>query len=157
MNNKHIEIERKFLAKDKSYILKLIEDIKPLNFIQAYLNTSPVIRIRKEEDKYYLTYKGKGNIIKEEYNLEIDENSFNHLLKKCDGNTITKKRYKLSISDSLTAEIDIFDGKFTGLIIIEVEFPTIEESDNFNPPDWFGEDVSEDKRYHNAYMSTLDL
>ncbi len=155
--NKHIEIERKFLAKDNSYILKLIADTKPLHLTQAYLYTSPVIRIRKEEDEYYLTYKGKGNIIKEEYNLPIDEASFNHLLKKCDGNIIKKKRYRLAISDTLTAEIDIFEDKFAGLILIEVEFPSAETADNFNPPDWFAEDVSEDKRYHNAYMSTMDL
>ncbi|CBK73647.1 hypothetical protein CIY_07540 [Butyrivibrio fibrisolvens 16/4] len=34
----------------------------------------------------------------------------------------------------------------------EVEFPTIEEANSFVPPEWFGEDVTNDKNYHNSNM-----
>ena len=52
-----MEIERKFLIKELPANL----DEYPCLFIeQAYLNTNPVIRIRRQDDEYYLTYKGKG-------------------------------------------------------------------------------------------------
>ncbi len=52
-----MEIERKFTVKTlpvnlESYPCHIIE--------QAYLNTDPVVRIRREDDSCYLTYKGKG-------------------------------------------------------------------------------------------------
>lgn len=84
----HMEIERKFLVKElpdnlSSYEFHLIE--------QAYLNTNPVIRIRREDEEYYLTYKGKGLLAREEYNLPLNKESYYHLLKKADGNIIAKK------------------------------------------------------------------
>lgn len=123
--------------------------------IQAYLNLKPVVRVRKEDDEYYLTYKGEGSIAKEEYNLKLNEESFYNLLKKCEGNIIEKQRYNLRLTDKLVAEVDVFRGKFEGLILIEVEFESIEDAENFVLPDWFGRDVSYEKEYHNAYMSTL--
>jgi len=113
------------------------------------------VRVRKEDNEYYLTYKGEGSIAKEEYNLKLNEESFYNLLKKCEGNIIEKQRYNLRLTDKLVAEVDVFRGKFEGLILIEVEFESIEDAENFVLPDWFGRDVSYEKEYHNAYMSTL--
>ena len=47
---------------------------------QAYLCTSPVVRIRREDDSFYLTYKSKGLLSREEHNLPLDEASYLHLL-----------------------------------------------------------------------------
>ena len=152
---KNFEIERKFLPKDVDEVLFLIKDLPYKSMIQAYLNLRPVVRIRKEDDSYYLTYKGEGNIAKEEYNLKLNNESFYKLLKKCDGNVIEKLRYNVKLDDKLVAEVDIFQGRFSGLILIEVEFESVNEADDFSPPDWFCRDVSNEKEYHNAYMSTL--
>ena len=35
----------------------------------------------------------------------------------------------------------------------EVEFASIEEANAFLPPDWFGHDVTMDRRYHNVNMA----
>ena len=83
-----MEIERKYL------IDTLPEDYQdyPCRHIeQAYLNTDPVIRIRKDNNKYELTYKSKGLMAREEYNLPLDEASYRHLLTKIDGRLIRKK------------------------------------------------------------------
>ena len=83
-----MEIERKYL------IDTLPEDYQdyPCRHIeQAYLNTDPVIRIRKDNNKYELTYKSKGLMAREEYNLPLDEASYQHLLTKIDGRLIRKK------------------------------------------------------------------
>ena len=57
--------------------------------------------------------------------------------------------------DGLTAELDIFHGMHNGLILVEVEFPSVEVADAFVAPAWFGEDVSADPRYRNSYLASL--
>lgn len=148
-----MEIEKKFVPKD---LPKDLTQFKYHKIEQAYLNTAPVVRIRKQDDEYYLTYKGSGMMTREEYNLPLNKDSYEHLRKKADGNIITKTRYLIPINDgSLTAELDIFEGKFAGMLLVEVEFSSVEQADAFQKPDWFGEDVTHDKKYHNSYLSRL--
>lgn len=147
-----MEIERKYL------ITQLPADYTsyPYHFIeQGYLSTEPVVRVRREDDTYYLTYKSKGLLAREEYNLPLTEESYHHLVKKADGHILTKKRYLIPVkgSDHLTIELDVFEGMFKGLILAEVEFPSIEEAEHFLPPDWFGEDVTFSGEYQNSRLS----
>jgi adenylate cyclase len=93
---------------------------------------------------------------REEYNLPLNEKSYNHLLTKADGNIITKTRYYIPIHNGLTAELDIFEGKFTNMTLVEVEFSSIDKANSFNPPEWFGKDVTHDGRFHNSYLSQID-
>ena len=146
-----MEIERKFLIKELPGNL----DTYPFHLIeQGYLNTDPVVRVRRQDDEYYMTYKGKGFLAREEYNLPLNSNAYEHLLSKADGNIIRKKRYLIPIENSqLTIELDVFEGVFAPLIIAEVEFTSIEEAESFSPPPWFGEDVSHDRRFKNAVMA----
>ena len=105
---------------------------------------------------------------REEYNLPLTREAYEHLLPKADGNIITKKRYLFPISvpsfregyqpeslPSLTIELDVFEAPFAPLIIAEVEFPDKEMADAFLPPDWFLADVTLDKRYHNSNLSRM--
>lgn len=147
-----MEIERKFLIKKlpdnlTSYKARKIE--------QAYLCTDPVVRVRRDNDDYYLTYKSKGMIIREEYNLPLTKEAYGHLLAKADGNIITKTRYEIPEKDNLTIELDVFEGKFDGLLLAEVEFASEEEALGYIPPEWFGEDVSNSTKYHNSTLSRL--
>ena len=150
----NIEIERKFLVKE---IPDKLDTFERIDMTQGYLNTNPVVRIRKENDDYVLTYKGSGLLSRSEYNLPLNEESFNHLIKKCDGIIISKSRYKISLKNNLIAELDIFKGDLDSLKLVEVEFNSVEEADNFTPPEWFGEDVTTDGRYHNSYISKYGL
>ena len=147
-----MEIERKFLIKKlpdnlTSYKTRKIE--------QAYLCTDPVVRVRRDNDDYYLTYKSKGMIVREEYNLPLTKEAYGHLLAKADGNIITKTRYEIPEKDNLTIELDVFEGKFDGLLLAEVEFASEEEALCYIPPEWFGEDVSDSTKYHNSTLSRL--
>lgn len=90
---------------------------------------------------------------REEYNLPLNQKSYFHLLTKADGNIITKTRYLIPLFNSLTAELDIFHDIFDGRLLVEVEFNSIEDANSFIPPEWFGEDVTYDKKYHNSNMS----
>lgn len=64
-----MEIERKFLIKDLHSLPFSIEAYPHRELEQAYLCTGPVVRIRKDDEQYFLTYKSKGLMIREEYNL----------------------------------------------------------------------------------------
>ncbi len=145
-----MEIERKFLIKELPDSLSQYESKK---IEQAYLCTKPVVRIRKENDSYYLTYKGSGMMSREEYNLPLDSESYSHLLSKADGNIITKTRYFIPY-ETYTIELDVFEGIFKGMILAEVEFDSEDEANSFTPPWWFGEDVTFSGKYHNSYLST---
>ena len=148
-----MEIEKKFIPTN---LPENLDQYKYHKLEQAYLNTSPVVRISKEDDSYYLTYKGGGMMARKEYNLPLNEESYYHLLEKADGNIISKTRFIIPINDGkLTAELDVFHGKFKGLLLVEVEFSSVEEADAFQKPDWFGEEVTYDRRYHNSYLSKI--
>lgn len=147
-----MEIEKKFIPKN---LPENLENFKHHKIEQAYLNTTPVVRIRKQDDDYFLTYKGSGMMAREEYNLYLNKESYDHLLTKADGNVITKTRFLIPIHDNLTAELDIFEGKFAGMLLVEVEFASVEQANSFVPPEWFGDDVTNDRRYHNSYLSKL--
>lgn len=146
-----MEIERKFLIETppsdyREYPFHEIE--------QGYLSTSPVVRVRKEDESFYLTYKSKGLMAREEYNLPLTKESYAHLLKKADGHILTKRRYLLPVADtSLTIELDVFEGIYEGLILAEVEFPTEEEALAFVPPDWFSRDVTFTGEYQNSKLA----
>jgi len=143
-----MEIERKFTVRE-------LPDLSKYDFHimeQGYLNTDPVVRVRKEDETYYLTYKGKGLLAREEYNLPLNREAYYHLVEKSDGIIIRKKRYLIPF-EKYTIELDVFDTPYENLIIAEVEFDSEEEATNFQPPEWFGEDVTMDRRYHNSNLS----
>ena len=147
-----MEIERKFLvpALPPDY-----QSWEAIQMEQGYLSTAPVVRVRKENDEYYLTYKSKGLLAREEYNLPLTRESYEHLLSKADGIILTKKRYMIPVpvNEHLTIELDVFEGHYNGLILAEVEFSTEEEAKAFTPPSWFGEDVTFSGEYHNSRLS----
>ena len=143
-----MEIERKFTVRE-------LPDLSKYDFHimeQGYLNTDPVVRVRKEDETYYLTYKGKGLLAREEYNLPLNREAYYHLVEKSDGIIIRKKRYLIPF-EKYTIELDVFEAPYENLIIAEVEFDSEEEATNFKPPEWFSEDVTMDRRYHNSNLS----
>lgn len=145
-----MEIERKFIPKQ---LPDHLEQYPYHEIEQGYLCTNPVIRIRKQDNSYFLTYKSAGMMAHEEYEMPLSEESYLHLRKKADGILITKRRYLLPLDASHKIELDIFQGSLKGVTLAEVEFASIEEANAFIPPEWFGEDVTYDKRYHNSEMS----
>lgn len=145
-----MEIERKYL------IHKLPENLSQYEkreIEQGYLCTEPVVRIRRSNEKYTLTYKGRGLLMREEYNLPLTQESFEHLRPKIDGILIAKTRYLIPLTEQLTIELDVFSGELEGLLLAEVEFETEEDANRFVPPEWFGEDVTFSTEYHNSTLS----
>lgn len=157
-----MEIEKKYKIKEMP---KQLEQYEKKEIEQGYLCTSPIVRIRKSNDDYILTYKSKIGLeasvgldarVCNEVEVPLTEEGFLHLREKVDDNIITKDRYIIPLEKGKKAELDIFHGRLEGLHFVEVEFDNEEEARSFNPPEWFGEDVSFDRRYTNNYLSKID-
>jgi Uncharacterized protein conserved in bacteria len=145
-----MEIERKYLIKElpdniQTYAFHIIE--------QGYLCTDPVIRIRRQDDEYILTYKSKGFLAREEVNLPLTQSAYNQLKDKVDGIIIQKKRYLIPFENNLTIELDQFEAPYENLLLAEVEFCSIEDANAFVPPIWFQDDVTMLTTYQNSSLS----
>lgn len=145
-----MEIERKYLVRQ---LPEQLEQYPHHNIEQGYLCTEPVVRIRRQDEEYYLTYKSKGLMVREEYNLSLTREAYEHLRPKTDGILISKTRYLLPLENELTIELDLFNAPYEALCLAEVEFPDEDTANRFVPPSWFGEDVTFSTKYHNSTLS----
>ena len=143
------EIERKFLVKGDVW-RSLAEGTK---YRQGYLNSAKerVVRVRTINDKGFLTIKGitVGATRSEfEYEIPLEDTDF-MLDQLCEQYLIEKNRYKIKLGD-LIWEVDEFFGRNDGLIVAEVELTS--EDQEFEKPDWIGEEVTSDPRYYNSNL-----
>lgn len=144
-----MEIERKFKVER---LPQGLESCSRSHIQQAYLCREPVVRVRRRDDSFWLTCKGKGLLSREEFELPLCEEAYQYLLNKADGNIITKDRWCIPYR-AYTIELDVFKGALAPLMLAEVEFSTEEEAEAFCPPDWFGEEVTYDPTYCNSNLS----
>ena len=151
-----MEIERKYLLKA---IPDKLDEYTHYDIEQAYLANRPVVRVRKrtstDKKEFILTVKSTGMIKREEVEAAISEDTYNTFLDEAEGNIITKTRYIIPLNDGLKVELDIFRGVFDGIVMAEVEFPDEDTANKFTPPDYFSNEVTFDKRFHNSNMSIM--
>ncbi len=147
-----IEIERKFLVKSNDFK----EQAFAQNLIaQGYLSSLPerTVRVRIKGKKGFLTIKGighQGGMSRFEWENEIPLDEAQELLKLCEKGKIEKTRYEVKVGKHVF-EIDEFYGENEGLVMAEIELES--ETESFEKPDWLGEEVTNDERYYNAYLS----
>lgn len=150
-----MEIERKFLI-DKKQLPDNLSQYPHNDLEQAYIITEPVLRIRKKNESYILTYKGQGLMKREETEFPLSKEAYEKLLTKTEGNVITKTRYKIPENNNLTIELDIFHGLFEGIYLAEVEFPDEASALSYTPPVWFGKEVTNETTFHNSILSKMN-
>lgn len=156
---KNVEIERKFLVRKKDIPFDLskyrFEKIE-----QGFIYIKPAIRIRKTDDKYYLTIKtkppkeikAKNDLARTEYEIEIPKKCYKYLLKFCLGKVIKKKRYYIPYK-RWTIELDIFENELKGLVYAEVEFNSVKNAEKFKQLEWFYKEVTGIEKYKNTQLS----
>ena len=145
------EIERKWLVR---YVPKL-EGLKYEQIHQGYLAISSdgtEVRIRRKGDTCFETVKSRGDLTRDEIEVELSQEQFRMLWPGTEGRRLEKTRYALNWNDH-HIELDVYQGSLTGLVVAELEFKSVEESTEFSPPDWFGEEVTKDKRYKNSSLA----
>ncbi|WP_316632588.1 CYTH domain-containing protein [uncultured Flavobacterium sp.] len=147
-----VEIERKFLVKS--------DDFKEQAFTQnsiaqGYLSSAPerTVRVRIKGERGFITIKGighHGGMTRFEWENEIPLGEAQELLKLCEKGKIEKTRFEIKVGKH-TFEVDEFYGENEGLVMAEIELES--ETESFEKPDWLGEEVTNDTRYYNAYLS----
>lgn len=147
-----LEIERKFLVKSDDFKEQAFAKNK---IAQGYLSSVPerTVRVRIKGEKAYLTIKGigqQGGMSRFEWENQIPIDEAVELLKLCEKGKIEKTRYEIK-SGNHVYEVDEFYGENEGLIMAEIELKS--ENESFEKPDWLGNEVTNDERYYNAYLS----
>ncbi|WP_163400864.1 CYTH domain-containing protein [Flavobacterium fluviatile] len=147
-----IETERKFLVKSNAFKAQAFAQNK---IAQGYLSSIPerTVRIRIKGERGFLTIKGisqQGGMSRFEWENEIPLDEAQELLKLCEKGKIEKTRFEI-LSGKHIFEVDEFYGENEGLVMAEIELES--ETESFEKPDWLGDEVTNDERYYNAYLS----
>ena len=144
------EIERKFLITGdfKKYARRAVR------IIQGYLNSDPerTVRVRIWDDKGFITAKGvpsDGGVSRFEWENEIPLAEAHELMKLCEPGVIDKTRHIVEVGGYIY-EVDEFHGDNEGLVVAEVELSS--EDEEFERPEWLGEEVTGDVRYYNSML-----
>ncbi len=144
------EIERKYLVTGDGWR----QADRKSHYRQGYLAIQDhgVVRIRVSDDKAWLTIKGKmQGIVRSEFEYQIPLAEANQMLDQLSVNNVVEKmRYFIDYKGMLW-EVDEFLGDNEGLLLAEVELE--HEEQEVSLPDWVGQDVSTEQKYHNAYLS----
>ncbi len=145
-----LEIERKFLIKG---------DFRPFvtqssKIIQAYLTEkeSVTVSVRLCNEKAYLKVKNQARnngLTRNEWEFEIPKQDGLEMLSLSIHKPIQKIRHQVPFGKSMY-EVDEFMFENEGLILAEIELVT--EDQNFDMPDWLGQEVTGDERYYNSYL-----
>ena len=144
-----IEIERRFLVEVLPEPLP-----RPSRIVQGYLMTSPAaVRVRSSDGQYTLTIKSGSGLRRTEIERSLDAAEFDALWDVATDLRIEKRRHRIDLDHGAVAELDLFDGKLDGRRIVEVEFADETTATAFEPPAWFGREVTTDARYTNARLA----
>lgn len=163
-NNSFKEIERKFLIDSNSWDLVLKSSIKSSEHIsQAYLSTvseqSMEVRVRvitsqSGVESSVITVKSGGLIERSEVETQIDNVSAKAMLAMAISQLIEKTRYKVDYNGN-EFHVDVFHGALTGLITAEVELSS--QDQEFDKPEWLGQEITFNKAYKNASLAKNGL
>ena len=147
------EIERKFKV---SRLPENLQSFPRKNIRQGYIsisNDGTEVRVRQKDDKYFKTTKSGVGVTRIEEEISISKEEFETLFPQAGDRIIEKTRYEIPLEGGYLAELDIYGGGLEGLMVVEVEFADENKARDFLPPDWFGDDVSDNADYKNASLA----
>jgi len=147
-----VEVERKFLVKDDSFIDAAYSKKR---IVQGYLcaDAERTVRVRIKGDKGFITVKSASDEkgwSRYEFEQEVPLHDAEEMLKLCLSGKIDKVRHYVRVGEH-TWEVDVFHGDNEGLIVAEIELESVDET--FELPSWAGAEVSGDLRYYNAMLA----
>lgn len=141
-----VELEKTYLAKELPESLKNCQSKEILDIYLPESSEHPKLRLRKNGDKYELTKKEPVNdgdaSHQNEQTIILTQAEFD-ALNQLNGKRTRKIRYYYNFNDR-TAEFDVFQDSLKGLVIIDFEFATMDEKDNFKMPDFCLADITQE-------------
>ena len=145
------EIERKYLLRQMPLAPA---PQRTRRIVQGYLaaDADGEVRLRRVDGRDFLTVKRGTGIERLEQEVELTAEQFERLWPATAGRRLEKVRHDLRLADGV-AEVDVYDGRCRGLLTVEVEFGSLAEARRFEPPAWFGREVTDDERYRNRSLA----
>lgn len=146
------EIERKFLVDGP-----LSLDGPGRAMEQGYIAVDPdgtEARIRRETGLCVLAIKRGGGLVRHETEIEVDEATAESLWRLTEGRRLSKSRH-LIVEGGTKIEVDVYGGPLSGLVVAEVEFESEASARAFEPPDWFGREITGDATFRNNVLARL--
>ncbi|HET9074546.1 MAG TPA: CYTH domain-containing protein [Solirubrobacteraceae bacterium] len=107
------------------------------------------VRVRENESRAMLTVKSGHGLVRAETEIELSAEQFAALWETTAGRRVAKRRINLPEG----VDVDVYDEDLSGLIVAEVEFASEAAAHDFTAPDWFGAEVTEDRRYRNQQLA----
>ena len=148
-----MEIERKFLVRQ---LPSALEQSRSTRIEQGYIAVSDdgtEVRVRRRDGAALLTVKGGSGRSRAEEEIAIDAERFARLWPLTEGRRLEKTRHLIPAGTGPTIELDVYSGGLTGLVVAEVEFGSEDAADAFEPPEWFGPEVTDDARFKNQSLA----
>ena len=145
------EVERKWLVSELPHLTGL----EGKEVIQGYIavtSDGTEVRVRQKGDTYFQTIKSDGGLVRGEIEIELTKDQYDRLWEATAGRRLEKTRYEIPVGD-LKIELDVYRGNLAGLIVAEVEFSSVRDSEQFSQPSWFGQEVTENKGYKNKNLA----
>ena len=146
-----LEIERKFLLRDDSWRNQINRSQR---MRQGYLISDEInsVRVRISGEQAALNIKSAViGVTRTEFEYSIPLQDAEIMLTAlCRGPLVEKTRHWVQYGEH-EWEIDVFEGDNLGLIVAEIELQT--EDEDYQKPDWTGNEVTDDRRYYNSYLA----
>jgi adenylate cyclase len=152
-----VEIERKFLVPEPPDLT----GTDSVEVEQGYLaladpDGGAEVRLRRRGNELVLTIKGGTGRSRAEQEIDLDRAQFEALWPLTAGRRVAKKRHMVPLGE-LVAELDLYKGDLDGLVVVEVEFDDDAAADEFEPPAWFGAEVTGKQEYLNETLATKGM
>jgi adenylate cyclase len=143
------EIERKFRV---ARVPMGLGDGTSLRQAYVAVEGDVEVRVRSDGTHHVLTVKGGTGLERDEVEVAIDPAVFTDLWRLARDRQLEKTRYRVDL-DGLTAELDVYAGTLAGLAVVEVEFASRRDAEVFDPPDWFGAELTGVAGWSNAALA----
>lgn len=146
------EIERKYLLRE---LPGFVEKVPPITIAQGYLvieGDEREVRLRRIDNACLLTVKLGYGVVRTEEEIFISEKEFRQLWPLTESRRINKTRRRIE-HDGHLIEVDVFENLHAGLLMAEVEFSSVAESEAFQPPAWFEREVTHEPAYRNRALA----
>jgi CYTH domain-containing protein len=150
-----IEIERKFLLDGIPPTMRLARR-EPIRQGYIALDGDTEVRVRITPKRALLTVKSGHGGVRTEEEVALDTRQGDALWELTEGRRVVKSRRRVRVGDAVV-EVDEYSGALDGLVVAEVEFADEAASSAFDPPSWFGRELTGDRRYSNRALAADGL
>jgi CYTH domain-containing protein len=154
-----MEIERKWLFNIKEVPIGLSNTLT--HYKQAYISVEPEVRIRsksvesavydkRKSESYALCIKGNGSLARHEIQRSITKEEFEALkeIGNINDEMFIRKHYYTIPIGTYDLTVGVVDERSSSEFCYgEIEFESETEALQFQPPFWFGKEITDDSNY----------